>query len=640
MKPTRSRPLPDSAKTTLSSPLAIRGVRFRNRIFGTAVGFTRSLDSAYTPTERMIAMYRRRAQGGAALVTIEATFVEDYRPSKTGLPGFYSDSQIPQYSTLVDAIHSAGAKASIQIFDRWHSDVPYDMRDFSPAQIESMIDTYVRAAVRIRAAGFDAVNFQMAHGWPLSRFASPLANHRIDKYGDYTFVGSEVLRRTRAAVGNDLILIPRFNILEDRFQKRGVTLRQAADQLAPAFEEAGADILDLSFGLGPIVRDSKDYTWQEHLYDPPKDKFNYFKAIKEVVGVPVLGRGANDAAIARDAIEGGFMDILGIGRQLLADPDFPNKTLNGEDESVDHCLRFAYCMRSTLTNIPLRCAVNPSFGREIEASYPPLAKHKKKTVFVVGGGAAGMQAAVTLDASGCDVVLFETASKLGGLVLDVVRLPKIRLTDLQYAIDDLLEKMKRSRVQVRLDAEFQQEIAISEKPDCVILATGSAPVQMTGILGSSIVVTFRDYLRGAKLGRRVLVDGHGEGAEFAVSLAREGHAVTLVEEASELKPTPYDYGLKRVFALVDYMAEEKVHVHWRSHLASVDGKIAHIQRRNGPVTKLKVDTVLVAGRAPLRPKTDGLLGLGIPVIEIGDCLSPRGLGEALVEGRDVNAILV
>ena len=132
-----------SREAILASPFTIRKVQFHNRFVALPVGFSHSIDSAATPTERMIARYRRRAQGGAALVTIEATFVAfpPYQPSKWGLPGFYSDSQVPQYTNLTDAIRAAGSKSSLQIFGKWHADFPYEMADLTAAQIESMIDS-------------------------------------------------------------------------------------------------------------------------------------------------------------------------------------------------------------------------------------------------------------------------------------------------------------------------------------------------------------------------------------------------------------------------------------------------------------------------------------------------------------------
>lgn len=621
--------------TSLFTPISAGRLRLKNRIVALPIGLSRYIDSNSSPTERMVHMYRARAAGGAALVTIEATYVEAYQPSRPGLLGFHSDNQIAQYAVLTDAIHSAGALASIEIVDRWHSDFPYEMADFTEQQIEAMIDLYVRASVRAMAAGFDAVTYQMTHGWPLSRFASPLTNNRHDKYGDYAFVGAQVLRRTRAAVGDSLALIPRFSILEDPHGKRGVTLQQAVDELAPAYEDAGADMLDLSLGLGPIAKTSKDHWATELIYDPPGDKFHLFKAVKDVVSVPVVGRsGVNDADVARRAVDEGWMDLLGLGRQMLADPAFPRKVQEGEDDEIVRCPRCQFCGRVTVGSRvrmqPLHCAVNGSHGREI-AGWRPRPRARPKKVGVVGAGPAGLQAALSLTEYGCEVTVFERGGKVGGLIPVVAAMPNLRLLDLQYAIEDLERRLRATSVDIRLNSVFDEGTLDAETFDALVLATGSAPREGSG--DGSVVRSFLDYLSGEPLGRKVVVDGQREGAEYAVSLARSGHEVVLVEASRRLKPTSYDYSLKRADALEDYLRELSVDVRWNSRLGAVEGRRVTVEHRGGTKTAIEADTVLLTQRSVVRLDA-GRLRTRVPVVhEIGDCVELRGLGEAMEEGR-------
>src|SRR5262249_21601470 len=143
-----------------------------------------------------------------------------------------------------------------------------------------------------------------------------------------------------------------------------------------------------------------------------------------------------------------------------------------------------------------------------------------------------------------------------------------------------------------------------------------------------------DFLDGRRPGRRVLVDGHGEGAEFAVSLARGGHEVILVEQSGRLEPTAYDYARKRIFALADYLAEGNVETLWKSRVKSMQHNKVEIESEGG-VSMIEVDSMLVAGRTPLRSAAAEVRLPATTVIEIGDCVSPRGIGEAMEEGRRV-----
>jgi len=619
-------------------------LKLRNRIVALPIGLSRYVDSTGTPTERMVEMFRAKAMGGCALVTVEATYIDAYAPSVAGLTGLYDDGQIAAWSVVTDAIHGAGALASIEIFDRWHTDFPYAMEDMSAQQIEAMIGLYVRASVRAVKAGFDAITFQMTHGWPLSRFASPLTNNRHDRYGELSFVGSEVIRRTRDAVGPGIALIPRYSIREDQFDKAGVTLAQAVRELTPAYEEAGADILDLSFGLGPIARTSKDYWATEMLYVPSGDKFAACKAIKDVASVPVIGRsGVNTPEKAREAVDGGWMDLLGLGRQLLADPAFPRKLQEGREDAVTRCIRCQFCGRVSVggrggrvVTPPLHCSVNGALGREI-SPVRPRADAAGKVVAVVGAGPAGLEAALGLEALGCKVVLFEKAKTVGGLLRAAAGIPRLNLADLDFAIEDMERRLVASSVETHLGTEFSVDTMGAGQFDAVVLATGSTPAIPANDAGMDR--TYLDWLEGKAFGGRVLVDGRGEGAEYAVSLARSGHEVTLVEPTRRLVPMPYDYAVKRIHAQVDYIAELGIRTVWGATLVSASGGKAVIAQRNGATSTLDVDTVLHTRRVPHVLDKEAIRSRASVVIDIGDCSHIAGIGEALEAARAaVNAI--
>jgi len=550
----------------LFQPLQVRGMRLKNRMVLLPIGGAGYKDFADSPTERAVAMYRRQAFGGVGLLTVGIVYVEPYELAPTAVPmfGFYSDKQTPQYIVLTDAVHDAGAMTALQITHRWHSDFPYEMEDLTPAQVEGLIDIYVRAAVRAKVARFDAVEFEAAHGWPLQRFLSPLTNHRHDKYGEYAYVPCEIVRRSRLAVGSDFPLTVRLSIIEDIEGGQGITLEQSANELCPALVDAGADILSLSFGLGPVARKVKDYRHTETIYIEPGDKLTYFRAIKQHVRVPVIGRSrVNDPLLAERAVEENWVDLVGLGRQLLADPDFPVKVQERRYEDINRCIACNYCEspKTELLRYNRHCTVNPGLGREIEESPSPRVR-RPKAVLVVGGGVAGMEAALRLAERDCPVTLVEQDDRLGGLLRQVAHLPHLRLLDLEYYVEYLERQLHRLPVTIRLNTTFSSKVASDAGAECLVLATGSTPPSGAAYAknGAGVdVCTFLDYLGGRPIGERVVVDGGGEGAEFAVSLARGGHRVTLVEQMASLKTLPYAYGgPARLEALSDYLSAEAV----------------------------------------------------------------------------------
>lgn len=622
------------SKRLLFEPLQVGTMRLKNRIVAlpTAPGY---YDTSHSPTERMVAMYRRRALGGAALVNVGIAFVEPYEISRPGVLGFYSDMQVPHYDVLVDAIHQGGSRATLQVTDRWHEDFPYEMDDLSVRQIESMIDHYVRAAVRARMVGFDGLCLEVAHGWPLARFISPLTNHRHDRYGDFTYVPSQILKRVRAEVGQSLVLMMRLSVIDDLDSGQGVTLQQSINELCPAFEVAGVEMLDLTFGLGPVARNVKQYLATETIYTEPGDKLQYFKAVKDTVAVPVVGRSrVNDPEMAEKAVQEGWVDLIGMARQLLADPDFPAKTEERCYDEIRRCIMCSFCNSAQGPGLATHCAINGAVGRELEEDHPLRSIRRPKRALVVGAGVSGMEVSLGLADRGWKVTLIERANGLGGILQWVAQLPHLRLLDLMHAVTHQSFRLAHSSVDVHLSTEFSVGYPTTDSADVLVLATGSRPFSLPASPSSGpSVCTYLDYLQGAEIGERVVVDGRGEGVEFAVSIARTGRQVTLIEATPRLQPLVYDYGLRRVEPLRDYLAGEHVTSLWSSRVREISEGGVVIERRNGKLEPVAADTLVIAGRQPAPFDIARGLDGNLVVYQVGDCVRPRGLGEVLEEAR-------
>ncbi|MFI5267833.1 MAG: FAD-dependent oxidoreductase, partial [Chloroflexota bacterium] len=349
-------------------------------------------------------------------------------------------------------------------------------------------------------------------------------------------------------------------------------------------------------------------------------------------------------------------------RQLLADPDFPRKSLEGRDADVNRCILCQLCQGVTVApGRTLHCTINASLGREIDP--PPPKASQPKRVLVVGAGPAGMEAAIGLADRGCKVTLIERSNQVGGLLPWLARLPNLRLLDLAYLTERQAKLLATSNVTVRLSIELTEDLVEELAPDAIVLATGSQPPETPWLGGpqgadQSLASPWQqdarpttgdggrraqaagvglcsvlDYLAGRQIGHRVVVDGRGEGAEIAVSLARGGHQVALVEASASLQPTIYDYALKRSQALADFLVESGVTTHWSSKVAAIEHGAVLIQRHNGLQTRLEADALLLTGRRPARPFADVLRHHEVRLI--GDCHRPRGLAEALDEARAV-----
>ena len=636
--------------SVLFTPLTLGKTTFKNRIMLPSM-VTHFAAVNGEATERLIAYHAERARGGAALNMLESTSVED--TGKSYWPGLSlaSDHFIKGLRRLTDAVHAHGGKAGVQLNHAGRLAQPAvsghprllvslvpgltaceESRVMDEEDIGRVIGSFCAAAERAAEAGFDVVEIHGAHGYLLAQFMSPLFNRREDAYGG-SFekrmrVPVEIVRGVRKRLGPDFPIFFRCSVEE--YLPGGITLELARD-IARAVADNGADLFNVSVGLGETNR----FTGPPPCL-PKAWNADRAAAIKEALGgraaVAVAGR-IIDRESAEAALAPGKADLVVMGRALIADPELPNKLAAGRDETVLPCVGCNDgCVGRLRERKPLACAVNPRAG--LEARYPRTPAASAKNVIVVGGGPAGMQAALTAAGRGHRVTLFERATRLGGNA-NIAALPPHK--DL-YAVlvNRLSERILAAGVKVFLGTAPGAAELAALRPDALIVTTGSVPV-IPGCCADAPAVTAEDVLTGAaKAGRRVLVVGGGMvGSETAECLAEEGRDVSILELRPELAA---DMQARARAFLLESLAARGVTALTSTELVRADaqGRVT-VKDAYGSVRELPpFDTIVLA--LGYRPRTDLCAALalaGLPFVAVGDC---RRVGKVLDAVHEAHAL--
>lgn len=629
----------------LFEPGMIGKLRLKNRIVMAAMGTGYCHPEGYA-TPEYTAFMVERAKGGAALLMTGVTRVLSEVGMRPGSMGIYDDKLIPALKEMVSAVKSHGAKIFMQLHHSGtrtseetkaiiptapsavlHFRTGVVPRAMSLAEIRRVIEAYGEGARRAQEAGFDGVEIHGGHGYLICQFLSPRANRRTDQYGgsvaNRARFACEVIEQVRRSTGPDFPIC--FRVSADEFVEGGTRLEDTLRQVQ-LFVDAGADALHVSAGADEALQ------WVTPDFNEPLACLTDFAAaVKKVVSVPVIAVGKlGDPVVANRVLEEGKADFVAMGRPLLADPYLPNKAKSGKLEDILMCI---YCNNGCTENRlhgRNRCAVNPVLGQELV--HRTLAASAKKKVVVVGGGIAGMEAALISAERGHAVSLYERTDQLGGQwVLAASAKPQVG-TLTTYLSKRLASSGAKVFMNTSVDAERISEL----KPDVVIIATGASQFlpNVPGVDNKNIVMAWDVLLGKVEVGREVVVIGAGlTGSDTALLLAKQGKRVSLVNQSQIL------VSVERLskLTLKEKLIQHGVYIYPHSQAESITAKGVNVIN-DGELSFLKADTVVIA--VGVKPENALAFELeasapDLPVRVIGDCFDPRTALEAIHEGFKV-----
>jgi len=631
----------------LFSPGRMGPMQLRNRVVMAPMVVQLASESGAV-TQRTIDYYVRRAAGGAGLVIVEASYIAPEAKAFACQLGIDRDGLVPGHFELVEAIHRHGAKVAIQIHHGGgradpaltggvlvapspvaqdaHAVVP---REATPQEIETLAESYARAAGRAQRAGYDAVEIHGAHGYLIHEFLSPASNRRSDAYGGSPenrrrFAGL-VIRRVREAVG------ARFPVLFRMSAEGGYGI-EAAVEIAQALEAWGVDAIHVSVGgTAPITLVPPDTS---PMARPEGWLTGYAATLKKRVSVPIIVVGEiRHPVFAEEVLAQGKADFIALGRQLLADPDWPAKAEAGRDDEIRLCISCDHCRLALLLTRPIRCLVNPEVGREREFSaFGPAAAPKR--VIVVGGGPAGLEAARAAAARGHHVTLSERSAELGGQ-LHLAALPPHK-EKIEWLRRCLVTQARKAGVELSPSTIFRPEGLAEGEADAVVVATGARPVeeQVRGARAGQVFSAW-EVLEGHPPARDlavVVLGGRQMGCETAEFLAERGNRVTLVSR-SRTEELAGDVVASYRGPLLARLRRLGVALRTRCDVREVRDGQAIVVEAGGREEAVDADLVILARGSMPEPTWLELLRTKVPeVYVVGDCVEPRMIADALYEG--------
>lgn len=649
-------------------PLTVKQMTVKNRVIMPPMGSNYGGQNGEFEEAHMD-YYEQRAKGGTGLIIVENACV-DYPLGSNGTTQIRinHDCFIPALHKLTEKVHKHGACIAIQINHAGASAVPSRIGGLTPVsssnipskkggaiprpltveEIEEIANKYAEAARRAQIAGFDAVEIHGGHSYLICQFLSPLYNNRTDEFGgsaeNRCRFAKMIIERVREQVGPMFPII--FRISADELLEGGNTLEDTLEILEYLDKEI--DIYNVSAALNDSVYYQIDAMylkdgWRAYMSEAVKKKFNK----------PTITTGnIRNPQVADDIIAQGKADFVGMGRGLIADPNWVNKVRSGQEDTIRKCISCNIgCAGNRIGyNRGIRCTINPDVIYEDSYKNKKVSKHTN--VVVIGGGTAGLEAACTAAEVGCTVFLFESKNELGGLAREIAKIPeKNRIQDFPDYLIKRAENLKNLIIFKNTTADA--ETIARFNPDLIVNATGSTPLlppipglldrvdkedgKVKSIMGLiNNIDSFKD-IEGKKV---AVIGGGAVGLDVVEFFSERGADVSIVERLPMLAR---DLDVVTKVGMMATVEKNNVNVMTSTSLLEVNDDSFKIEK-DGKEELLEFDYGFVClGMRSYSPMlndvTEYFEDSNVEIINIGDSKRARRIIDGVQEGRNITEAL-
>jgi len=649
-------------------PITVRRMTVKNRIVMMPMGSNYGGSDGEMSLEH-INYYEQRAKGGTGLIIVENASIDTPQGSNgTTQIRIDKDCYMPRLYLLTERAHKHGACIALQINHAGASamssrigmqpvssaDQPSKAGGEIPRPLEKdeilhIVKKYGEAAKRVQTAGFDAVEIHAGHSYLISQFLSPIYNTRTDEFGGSVENRSRFCRmiidEVRKNVGPFFPIILRLSV--DELMEGGNGIEDCLAYLEYLNDEV--DIFDCSAGLNGSIQFQIDAN-----YLPDGWRSFMARAVKEKFGKPCISMGNyRDPKVVEEKLAAGDADFIGMGRGLIAEPEWVNKVEYGREDDLRKCISCNIgCAGHRIgINRPIRCTVNPAVT--CGEDYADKKIKRPCNVVVVGGGTAGLEAACTAAEVGCTVVLIEKKAYLGGLSAEISKIPdKKRLADFPKYLIHRASKLHNLFILKNTAADL--ELIDSFKPDIVVNATGSDPLlppikgikenvdqpdsKVASILG--MIEKVNDYGDDLKGKNVVVIGGGAVGLDVVEFFAKRGAACSIVEMMPII-----GNGLDPVSKAdtTTMMKEHDVKQYINTKLMEVTPDHFHVETPEGPEDLFFDYGFVCLGMKAYNPLLNAINekyeNTPVAVMNIGDSKRARRIIEGTEEGRAILSVL-